>query len=66
MDKLAAAQSGIYADAFLTIESNMKAYQNPYGMTAEQAYAKYGSWQGVIDAAFRSNATINAILGLGG
>ena len=35
---------------------NMVEYGNPVGPTADQMYVKYGSWEGVIEASFRTNA----------
>ncbi|MEU3655905.1 hypothetical protein AB0E67_24445 [Streptomyces sp. NPDC032161] len=35
---------------------DMAKYGNPLGPTADQQFAKYGSWAAVIDAATRSNA----------
>ncbi|MFI5751221.1 hypothetical protein ACIBBE_36140 [Streptomyces sp. NPDC051644] len=43
---------------------NMAKYGNPLGPTADQQFAKYGSWAAVIDAATRSNAAIDRELGL--
>ncbi|MFF1503325.1 hypothetical protein ACFVZR_26375 [Streptomyces sp. NPDC058316] len=39
-------------------------YGNPLGPTADQQFAKYGSWAAVIDAATRSNAAVDQELGL--
>ncbi|SCF95508.1 hypothetical protein [Streptomyces sp. Ncost-T10-10d] len=37
---------------------DMAKYGNPLGPTTDQQFAKYGSWAAVIDAAPRSNASI--------
>lgn len=43
---------------------NQKKYGNPLGPTADQLYMKYGSWEGVADAATRSSAAVGHELGL--
>ncbi|MFG2874131.1 hypothetical protein ACGFYU_03845 [Streptomyces sp. NPDC048337] len=45
-------------------ERNMKKYGNPLGPTADQLYAKYGSWSAVSAAATRTNAEVDRELGL--
>ncbi|MFE2842910.1 hypothetical protein ACFXKS_05040 [Streptomyces scopuliridis] len=45
-------------------ERNMKKYGNPLGPTADQLYAKYGSWAEVIDAATRTSPEVDRELGL--
>ncbi|EPH39592.1 hypothetical protein ABT390_05595 [Streptomyces aurantiacus] len=42
----------------------MKKYRNPLGPTADQQFAKYGSWAAVIEAATRSSAAVDQELGL--
>jgi len=46
------------------VESNMKNFQNELGMTAEQAYEKYGSWNIVLEKAMSANAGMDACCGL--
>ncbi|MFD9421305.1 hypothetical protein [Streptomyces sp. NPDC060054] len=43
---------------------NLAKYGNPLGPTADQQYAKYGSWAEVSDAATRSSAAVDHELGL--
>ncbi|MGP3989773.1 hypothetical protein [Streptomyces sp. 3N207] len=45
-------------------ERNREKYGNPLGPTADQLYAKYGSWKAVSDAATRSSRAVDAELGL--
>ena len=45
-------------------ESNLKTYGNENGGTPEYFYAKYGSWETVIEKAFATNAGADACLGL--
>ncbi|MEU9125544.1 hypothetical protein AB0C96_37925 [Streptomyces sp. NPDC048506] len=45
-------------------ERNQKKYGNPLGPTADQLYAKYGSWAEVSAAATRSNEAVDHELGL--
>ncbi|AJT63269.3 hypothetical protein T261_1583 [Streptomyces lydicus] len=45
-------------------ERNIKKYGNPLGPTADQQFARYGSWAEVIEAAMRSNPAIDRELGL--
>ena len=45
-------------------ESNLAAYGNENGGTPDYFYAKYGSWETVIEKAFSTNAGADAILGL--
>ena len=44
---------------------NMELYGDPVGPTPDEMYSKYKSWQGVIEASYRSNAAIDKALGLG-
>ncbi len=44
--------------------SNLETYGNEEGPTADSLYAKYGSWQTVIEKALSSNAGMDACLGL--
>ena len=46
------------------VESNMKNFQNELGMTAEQAYEKYGLWEIVLEKAMSANAGMDACCGL--
>jgi hypothetical protein len=43
-------------------QKNMRGYDNAIGPTPEQLYERYGTWQGVIDAAYRTNPRLNAIM----
>lgn len=45
-------------------QRNMKKYGNPLGPTADQQFAKYGSWAGVIEAATRTSAAVDQELGI--
>jgi hypothetical protein len=45
-------------------ERNMAKYGNPLGPTADQLYAKYGSWEAVADAATRTSRAVDQELGL--
>ncbi len=45
-------------------ERNTAKYGNPLGPTADQLYAKYGSWQQVIDASMRTSYAVDRELGL--
>ncbi|WP_254878662.1 hypothetical protein [Streptomyces sp. NA04227] len=45
-------------------ERNIAKYGNPLGPTADQLYAKYGSWQRVTDASLRTSAAVDHELGL--
>lgn len=47
-----------------TKESNLAAYGNEEGPTADSLYEKYGSWELVIQKAFGSNAGMDACCGL--
>jgi len=42
----------------------LETYGNEEGPTADSLYAKYGSWQTVIEKALSSNAGMDACLGL--
>ncbi len=44
--------------------SNLDTYGNEEGPTADSLYAKYGSWQTVIEKALSANAGMDACLGL--
>lgn len=58
-------RAGMSPEAVQALEArNMKKYGNPLGPTAEQQYAKYGSWSAVIAAATRSSAAVDRELGL--
>ena len=43
---------------------NLKVYGNANGLTAEEAYKKYGSWEKVIESALNSNPGMDACCGL--
>ncbi|MFE1908002.1 hypothetical protein ACFW96_30705 [Streptomyces gardneri] len=45
-------------------ERNLAKYGNPLGPTADQLYAKYGSWQKVIDASMRTSYAVDRELSL--
>jgi hypothetical protein len=45
-------------------KSNLEAYGNEEGPTADSLYAKYGSWQTVLEKALSTNAGMDACLGL--
>ena len=45
-------------------ERNMAKYGNPLGPTAEQLYAKYGTWQQVLDASMRTSDAVDRELSL--
>jgi hypothetical protein len=45
---------------------NMAKYGDPIGPSADYLFERYGSWQSVIDAAYRTDPATNAPLGLGG
>ncbi|WP_431982265.1 hypothetical protein [Streptomyces qinglanensis] len=45
-------------------ERNQEKYGNPLGPTADQLYARYGSWRAVSDAATRSSRAVDSELGL--
>ncbi|MFI1680805.1 MULTISPECIES: hypothetical protein [unclassified Streptomyces] len=58
-------RAGMSPEAVQALEArNMKKYGNPLGPTADQQYAKYGSWKAVIAAATRSSAAVDRELGL--
>jgi hypothetical protein len=45
-------------------KSNLETYGNEEGPTADSLYAKYGSWQTVLEKALSTNAGMDACLGL--
>ncbi|MGP3689214.1 hypothetical protein ACTVZO_31695 [Streptomyces sp. IBSNAI002] len=45
-------------------ERNIAKYGNPLGPTADQLYAKYGSWQKVTDASMRTSYAVDRELSL--
>ena len=47
----------------LTKKSNLEAYGNESGPTADSLYEKYGSWQTVLEKALGTNAGMDACLG---
>lgn len=46
------------------VNSNPKNLGNKYGMTPEQAFEKYGSWEMVLEKATSANAGMDACCGL--
>jgi hypothetical protein len=58
-------RAGMTPEAVQALEErNMKKYGNPLGPTADQQFAKYGSWAKVIEAATRSSAAVDKELGI--
>lgn len=58
-------RAGMYPEAVALLEArNIVKYGNPLGPTADQQFARYGSWDKVIDAATRSSAAVDQELGL--
>ncbi|MFI8437247.1 hypothetical protein ACIGJO_26605 [Streptomyces sp. NPDC079020] len=58
-------RAGMSPEAVAMLEArNIAKYGNPLGPTADQLFARYGSWSEVIDAATRSNAAVDRELGL--
>ncbi|MCX4679390.1 hypothetical protein OG413_29570 [Streptomyces sp. NBC_01433] len=58
-------RAGMSPEAVAMLEArNLAKYGNPLGPTADQQYARYGSWAKVIDAATRSSAAVDQELGL--
>ncbi|MFE7567558.1 hypothetical protein ACFU76_11400 [Streptomyces sp. NPDC057539] len=58
-------RAGMSPEAIRLLEErNMKKYGNPLGPTADQLYAKYGSWQAVIEASTRTSPEVDRELGL--
>ncbi|AZM57180.1 hypothetical protein DMA15_35325 [Streptomyces sp. WAC 01529] len=58
-------RAGMSPEAVEALEArNMKKYGNPLGPTADQQFAKYGSWAAVIEASTRSSAAVDQELGL--
>ncbi|MEU1146797.1 hypothetical protein ACFYO9_30070 [Streptomyces sp. NPDC005863] len=58
-------RAGMSPEAVKALEErNMKKYGNPLGPTADQQFARYGSWGAVIEAATRSSAAVDQELGL--
>ena len=45
-------------------QSNLKVYGNEKGLTAEEAYKKYGSWENMIESSMNSNPGMDACCGL--
>lgn len=45
-------------------DSNLRNFGNKFGMTPEQAFEKYGSWEKVINASTRTNPAMDIALGL--
>ncbi|SFK98367.1 LysM domain-containing protein [Lachnospiraceae bacterium KH1T2] len=46
------------------LKSNLETYGNEAGPTPEYLYAKYGSWEKVLESAFSANCGMDACLGL--
>lgn len=58
-------RAGMSSEAVAVLEArNLAKYGNPLGPTADQQYARYGSWAKAIDAATRSSAAVDQELGL--
>ncbi|MEU5998258.1 hypothetical protein ABZ837_10545 [Streptomyces sp. NPDC047197] len=58
-------RAGMTPEAVRALEErNMKKYGNPLGPTADQQFAKYGSWAEVIKAATRTSAAVDQELGI--
>ncbi|MEV0522623.1 hypothetical protein AB0I66_04310 [Streptomyces sp. NPDC050439] len=58
-------RAGMTPEAVEALEQrNMKKYGNPLGPTADQQFAKYGSWAAVIKAATRTSAAVDRELGI--
>lgn len=58
-------RAGMSPEAVEALEQrNMKKYGNPLGPTADQQYAKYGSWAKVIEASTRTSAAVDQELGI--
>ncbi|MEV0322881.1 hypothetical protein ACIBKX_15130 [Streptomyces sp. NPDC050658] len=58
-------RAGMSPEAVEALEQrNMAKYGNPLGPTADQLYAKYGSWAEVIEASTRSSAAVDQELGI--
>lgn len=58
-------RAGMTPEAVRALEErNMKKYGNPLGPTADQQFAKYGSWAEVIAAATRTSAAVDRELGI--
>lgn len=58
-------RAGMTPEAVQALEQrNMKKYGNPLGPTADQQFAKYGSWAKVIEASTRTSAAVDQELGI--
>lgn len=58
-------RAGMSPEAVQALEErNMKKYGNPLGPTADQQFAKYGSWAKVIEASTRTSAAVDQELGI--
>ncbi|MFJ6572141.1 hypothetical protein ACIQNU_32530 [Streptomyces sp. NPDC091292] len=58
-------RAGMSADEVRQLEArNIAKYGNPLGPTADQLYAKYGTWEQVADAATRTSRAVDGELGL--
>lgn len=58
-------RAGMSPEAIEVLEQrNIAKYGNPLGPTADQQFAKYGSWAKVIEAATRTSAAVDQELGL--
>ncbi|MGW5735102.1 MULTISPECIES: hypothetical protein [Streptomyces] len=58
-------RAGMTPEAVAALEErNMKKYGNPLGPTADQQFAKYGSWAAVIEASTRTSAAVDRELGI--
>lgn len=58
-------RAGMSPEAVQALEQrNMEKYGNPLGPTADQQFARYGSWAKVIEAATRTSAAVDKELGI--
>ncbi|MFG2501192.1 hypothetical protein ACGFSB_23655 [Streptomyces sp. NPDC048441] len=58
-------RAGMSPEAVQALEQrNMDKYGNPLGPTADQQFAKYGSWAKVIEASTRTSAAVDRELGI--
>ncbi|MEU7115190.1 hypothetical protein [Streptomyces sp. NPDC046182] len=61
----AITRAGMTPEEVRVLEArNMAKYGNPLGPTADQLYAKYGTWQQVIDASMRTSYAVDRELSL--
>ncbi|MEU6984130.1 hypothetical protein ABZ946_11965 [Streptomyces sp. NPDC046324] len=61
----AITRAGMTPEEVRVLEArNIAKYGNPLGPTADQLYAKYGTWQQVIDASMRTSYAVDRELSL--